>query len=509
MDNGSQGSIKEVKYRGIDAIEKRSCYVDFVIELESMVMKKAAELNTPHFCKYLTTKWINDKSVFLANKINGLIIRNIRCCDKVNKQDLLSQYPHEDDFEDKNSWETISNSNSDTTSDDDDDNDYDDKYIPYIRMEPEEFMDCVYQTMCAISLLNEKVGIAHNDLHTANVMIETTDIDLHIYDFGNNETYEILTHGYRPVIIDFGYSFIPNEPICHPTCFTDIGYDPYEIDNLSDARIFTTGISRMIKREILPYIKGDGITSYDIINKFERYVQFMESLWKPLNLHHGWFRSGTFPNLIDTVKNTLYIEPGLGFLPSSISSTIFVKGNNAIEDTIDMFISRVQRPIIKSEPIDLSLEESSELKRLINKFRNINSEFLIATVVYSTFVRKFIKFRNITTFNDRDQLVFLKYLFVLSPVTICNKYSLDYTLVVALQKSALRVVSAIQTICYFIGEETKYKKMDIYTKCYPIKSMRDILRSLEVNKIKIPRFKGMKIITFDCVGLNHKTEIIH
>lgn len=212
-------------------IEKKSRRVDYTIELEYAVGMLINTLNSEHFCKCEGITWKDNAPILKMEKISG---------------DLLA--------------ELVLNS---------------DKQCSIIG-----------RTLSAIAIINEEFGISHNDLHTSNVMVRSTDADVQSYIFRNGEELAFETYGLSPVVIDFGLAFpgmAAKGKMKTEIIFNDIGYFPYESDSLSDARrlIFTAD-------NIPQYIK-DELTCKHVTPA-------------------GWFEEETFPNIIKELINSTRVN---------------------------------------------------------------------------------------------------------------------------------------------------------------------------------------------------------
>ena len=91
-------------------------------------------------------------------------------------------------------------------------------------------------TLCVMETVRRKTGIVHNDLHVSNVMVKTTGTKSITFKF-DEKTYTFATFGYFPVIIDFGYAYLPGNSIVPSLQNSDIGYTVEEPDLLADARL--------------------------------------------------------------------------------------------------------------------------------------------------------------------------------------------------------------------------------------------------------------------------------
>lgn len=94
--------------------------------------------------------------------------------------------------------------------------------------------------LLAAAAMHRSTGITHNDMHADNVLVRATPVDVEIYQF-RERNFAFKTHGFQPVLIDFGLCFVPAASDDHrmrtPAYYTDIGCFPFERDEMADIRI--------------------------------------------------------------------------------------------------------------------------------------------------------------------------------------------------------------------------------------------------------------------------------
>lgn len=238
MRQGDQGKVILSSCNGVTCVKKTSNKFDNSIDLEVDVLKKVATLNSPHFPKLLCYDLKGKKHMMKIEYIDG---------------------PSVFDFIDH---EKIYKSLTD-------------------------------RTLIAAAIMNEQLGIVHNDLHSDNVMVRKTDIEIDRYVFADGETFEYETYGYEPVIIDFGMAFSTGRKMKCPIGYTHVGIFPFEMDMLSDAR-------RIVPQEFnMSYL-----------------------------VKHGWFKEGTFK-----------------FLPSDICKVLQLPDCDESDNMIEIFAAQIKLPL--------------------------------------------------------------------------------------------------------------------------------------------------------------------
>src|SRR5580658_529889 len=178
MEQGSRGHVAQVLVNGERCVKKTSRLVDVTIEMESEALSQINGLHSPHFPRL--TKWNLDKRVpeMFIEFIDGK---------------PLSQ--HDGNFY--------------------------------------SLKSLIGRSLTAAAIMNEKLGIVHNDLHRSNIMVRKTLIDIDRYVFDDGEVLEFETHGFEPVIIDFGLANSNSPTMNLTTAFTDIGFFPFQPDQLA------------------------------------------------------------------------------------------------------------------------------------------------------------------------------------------------------------------------------------------------------------------------------------
>ena len=212
-------------------VEKRSKLVDYTLENEYIIGKMINSLESVHFAKVYSFSWDDgyDKSPILRiEKIDGDLFKKYTMSDNATKSVLV-------------------------------------------------------RTLTAMAIVNEEFGISHNDLHSNNVMLRDTDVDVQTYIFPDGETFSVKTYGKSPVIIDFGMAF-PGKAAKSMTTtmqFTNIGLFPHEMDKLADSRRLFAG------------------TMNDPVLTRYRWDLDFETCGLHLN---GWYNTDTFPDVVCEIR---------------------------------------------------------------------------------------------------------------------------------------------------------------------------------------------------------------
>lgn len=231
---------------------KVSQYINYLAEHEYTVMNGLNDISAfcPHFCKTFGT--IECKIDPTTRKHGNPF--HIQSKYPITKQVLLCEYV------DKSC-----------------------KFYNYIRASKEKVPEIVLysiikQVLMAITIAQRKKQFTHYDLHSCNIMIRKCNKDVvFVYVLDEENQFAIPTHGYYPVIIDFGFSYIENMndgPLWPSMGHTDIGFMSDRFDWVADPKLFLVTVSQEIKEK----------RNTKTANKFRRIVR---NIFHPLKIDWG------------------------------------------------------------------------------------------------------------------------------------------------------------------------------------------------------------------------------
>jgi len=184
IDQGRNSAVKLVKYKGKPAIEKKNHDLNYTMNLEARILKCLKKLSSPHFPKLYkyTRNRYNDESIIIEY-IEGSTLYSLE----------LKGY---------------------------------------------EAQSAIVRSLLAAAIMNEQLGIVHNDLHTNNIMIRNSSVDVDVYIFPDADTYVIPTYCIEPVLIDFGLAFCGSccTKMETPITFNNLGYFSFLSDNVGDVK---------------------------------------------------------------------------------------------------------------------------------------------------------------------------------------------------------------------------------------------------------------------------------
>lgn len=225
---GKQGIVGlfKTKDTGEFIIFKISQYLNYLVFQELIVMQGLKEISSfcPHFCKGIG---------MITAKIDAKYKKNV-----LNPFNITNKYPIEKDVL---LCEYIENSN---------------KFYNYIRSKnvPEECLySIVKQVLLALAIAQNLKKFTHYDLHSFNIMIKKCDKDLVLlYKLDEDNQFCVPTHGFYPVIIDYGFSYISDNNDCPAwasLAHTDVGFFSDRFDWVADPKLFLVTVSEEIKRK--------------------------------------------------------------------------------------------------------------------------------------------------------------------------------------------------------------------------------------------------------------------
>jgi len=293
---GSQGYVTLID--GGKLVLKRSCYVDFSIECEKDALTLLNKIfpRNPHFPQLSQPK--RRRSESKRRRFTG----DDSSSSSPPRRKLRKVDDSEEERSSSDSWTTVSSSSDEEESDCEEG--LITRYVPRSisfdvlkEVCVESFVQTLAQIYLCVAGVHEITGIAHNDLHSDNIILSSTKATHHYYVF-DDKTYIVRTHGIVPVIIDFGLAYVPGGHMRMVSDFTHIGYLPFHGHFSDDLRRLNVGVRHHLDDR-----------TYDYGRRSRRVKQFhaaLEPYLKPLKLKNGWFRDNTFPNLFKELKRILY-----------------------------------------------------------------------------------------------------------------------------------------------------------------------------------------------------------
>jgi hypothetical protein len=225
-DNGKQGIVGLCK----DSNEKQNIFkfsqtISHLIRHEYSIMSGLKEISTfcPHFCtpERIISKNVEPKFKKVKNPFE------ISSKKPIKKDILIMKY--------------INDSK---------------KFYDFIKdkdIHEDVLYSIIKQVLLAINIAQKTKEFTHYDLHSDNIMIKKcNENDSILYVIDEDNKFLVHTHGYYPVIIDFGFSYIQdmeNKPMWTTLAHTDIGFCSTNFDPVADPKLFLVTVSGEIKEK--------------------------------------------------------------------------------------------------------------------------------------------------------------------------------------------------------------------------------------------------------------------
>lgn len=222
---GKQGIVGLIKNGDADMVFKTSQYINYLAQHENAVAKGLNDISDfcPHFCRGI-----------------GIVKLMVDPFTPKNKDpfQICSKYPIEK--------ETVLFEHLEGTT-------RFDNYIRSKKVKEDVLYAIIKQVLLAIEIAQMKKRWTHYDLHSGNIQVQKCDPDLvFLYVIDKDNQYCVPTLGYRPVIIDYGFSYIgdmDNGPLWPSLGHTDIGFISDRFDPIADPKLFLVSVSSEIKEK--------------------------------------------------------------------------------------------------------------------------------------------------------------------------------------------------------------------------------------------------------------------
>lgn len=230
-------------------------------------------------------------------------------------------------------------------------------------------MGIMKQIMLAVSAAQDKRKFVHYDLHAMNILVQECYYDdVYVYVLDEDNAISVPTYGFRPVIIDYGFSSskdLERHPSYISLAYTDSGYASPAFDPIADAKILLVSTAEDFK---------DYRPQFKYTKKFRNIVKnFFKSL--DINWKSGWDKHQD-PPIVDQIFKQIQFKHE--------DSRLFTKYPHIC---MDIFQSLVQVPYHSN--IDGSIQDLKlAYKVFVTEFVKIEQE--INNTLYSLYI-----FRNI------------------------------------------------------------------------------------------------------------------
>ena len=203
---------------------KISQYINYLVQHEYSVMKGLNDISPycPHFCKAIGTL-LCEIDPTARKKGNPFLITTKH---PIEKEILLTEY--------------VDNST---------------KLYNFIKSDkiPEKVIySSIKQVLMGIAIAQKKKKFTHYDLHSYNIMMKKCNKDVvFLYVLDKDNQFCVPTHGYYPVIIDFGFSYIKDldeGPAWPSMAHTDVGFMSDRFDPIADPKLFLVTVATEMRQ---------------------------------------------------------------------------------------------------------------------------------------------------------------------------------------------------------------------------------------------------------------------
>ncbi len=226
-------------------------------------------------------------------------------------------------------------------------------------------MGTIKQTLMAILIAQKQRQFVHYDLHAMNVLVKETSFDdVHVYVLGEGNAVAIPTYGFKPMIIDFGFSAskdLENHPAYISLAYTDSGYASPAFDPIADSKILLVSLAEDFK-ECRPRFKYTTKFRNLVKNFFEK----LDISWKS-----GWDKHKEPP-----IINQIFEE----IQNKQEKSALFSKYPHICMDIFQCLVRVPYQPKI----VGTVKELKRAYKVFVHEFRKIETE--INNTFYSLYV---------------------------------------------------------------------------------------------------------------------------
>ena len=452
---GKQGVTGLIKILNLndEFVYKSSQYINFLGRHEYKLMKSLEDLSEfcPHFCKALKMFTCKVHPEFV--KQDNIFRKN---CKYPIKTDLVIQ-------------EYISSNKL-----------YDS--IKNHKMSEIELFSIVKQLLLCLSISQREKQFSHYDLHSGNILIRKCHPDdVFLYILDDNNYFCVPTHGYFPVIIDFGFSYCKDlieQPIYSSLAHTNVGFMTNQFDPIADPKLLLISVSDELRRNY---------TSKSV-NTFRNIVR---NIFEPLNIDWecGWDnynKPGASDYIIKSIKKIKH------------DSYLFRKFPHYCIDTLQ---SMITLPLKKKDTSQIEIA----YKTLVTEFYKIESQ-LSKSVHHLYILKEMVKIarklekkylKNV----ENAVKKFKRHVYsVLSEISsYCRPKNVDFDKLLC----SLYVFSNCSEGILYDRIEIKNKSKDFEYSQLELNTPEKIYGAFEVNlKSEYVFNEKSKVYVFDCVNKN-------
>ena len=452
---GKQGVTGLIKILNLndEFVYKSSQYINFLGRHEYKLMKSLEDLSEfcPHFCKALK---------MFTCKVNPEFVKQENIFHKNCKYPIKTDLVIQEYISSNKLYDSIKNH----------------------KMSEIELFSIVKQLLLCLSISQREKQFSHYDLHSGNILLRKCHPDdVFLYILDDNNYFCVPTHGYFPVIIDFGFSYCKDlieQPIYSSLAHTNVGFMTNQFDPIADPKLLLISVSDELRRNY---------TSKSV-NTFRNIVR---NIFEPLNIDWecGWDnynKPGASDYIIKSIKKIKH------------DSYLFRKFPHYCIDTLQ---SMITLPLKKKDTSQIEIA----YKTLVTEFYKIESQ-LSKSVHHLYILKEMVKIarklekkylKNV----ENAVKKFKRHVYsVLSEISsYCRPKNVDFDKLLC----SLYVFSNCSEGILYERVEIKNKSKDFEYSQLELNTPEKIYGAFEVNlKSEYVFNEKSKVYVFDCVNKN-------
>lgn len=454
--SGKQGLVGLLRLRdqkGIKCVFKMSQYVNYLIQHEYKVMHSLNEIANycPHFCRSIGCVFadVNARAIKGENPFElqskHVIKQNILLCENISKSTKLYNY------------------------------------IKDTSVNENVLFSAIKQIMLALSISQKAKQFTHYDLHSCNVMMKKCNPNMvFLYVLDEDNQFCIPTHGYCPVIIDFGFSHVKefdDDYAWSSFGFTDVGFTSDRFDSISDPKLFLVTVSSELKNKR----KSKNV---------EIFRNVVKNMFAPLKIdwESGW----------NDVRTNSASNKVLDLLDSyNTNSKLF---NDKGHYLIDIVQTLIVLPLKPRKHTDIGIVFGAFLKEWIKIEREFNDTiqcmYIFKCMVDTARLVKHKYTNSAKRLEAVNEFTHAMYDIVMKSSKFCSPKNIKFEVLLC---SLYILAKNIEGMLYDIM--TKYDKTlkKAYRKI-PLQTVEEMYAVIETNIASEYDFdQNTEVVTFDCV----------
>jgi len=340
LDKGQQGITGLVRIEGKTYVYKLSQYMNYLPTHEYMLMRGLGDLSgfCPHFCKAFRHAIYPIHPNFSSTKQDPFA----ESTKPVMMEVLFMEYiegslPLLDLIEDP-------------------------------RVPLKAVLSCLKQVILTLVVAQEKKRFAHYDLHSMNILIREGSPDaVHLY-IVNGRSYLVPTHGYVPVIIDFGFAYsddILGYPSYLSSAYTDAGYMSPAFDPIADAKVLLVSVAEDFRQS-----KRDTQSK-----RAHKFCNIVTNLFHPLHIDWmtGW----------DTLREESIVDTLFEYIENDTEVSLLFRDYSHL--CMDILNSLIVLPLKPPSHVKGSLRQLRKAYQVIvHEFTKVEEE--ISNLFYTLYI---------------------------------------------------------------------------------------------------------------------------